>query len=160
MLQASPLLRQKAEEYNIDIDETTGLGLVRVCKRMLEGHLSLLRLSHEKVMPQIERMENELREIEDAFEYSLDPTMTLVLIGQGHIHSRDNLLTELRTAYTKMFIAHSRKKAKDDAENNQKKDNRAAPPGFIAGCLEDISNYCFDSKNAISRALKCFDQAL
>ena len=79
---------------------------------------------------------------------------------KGYIHSMDMLLIEVTTAYTKMSVALSRKQAKDDAEDNQKKDNRAAPPGFIAGCLEDISNYCFDSKNAISRALKCFDKAL
>lgn len=160
MLQASPLLRKKAEEYNIDIDEATGLGLVRVCKRVLEGHLNLLRLSHEKVIPQIERMKNELLEIQNAFEDSLDTTMTVVLIEQGYIHSVDNLLAEVKIAYTKMFVAHARKEDKDDAENDQKKDDRAAPRRLIADCLEDISNYCFESKNAILQALKCFDNAL
>lgn len=156
MPQAS-LLRRKAEEYKIEIDESTALWSVRVCKRMLEGYFSLLRLSHKKVIPEIERVEEELLEIKNLFEDLLDTSEATVLIEKGHIHSMINLSKEVRSAYIKICVALTRNNDKNEAENNQKEEGKAAGDKVIAQCVEDISRNLFDCQDAISQALKCFD---
>ncbi len=156
MAQASLLLRQKAKEYNIDIDESTALWAVRVCKRMLEGYLSLLKLSHEKVIPGIDRMEEELLAIKNFFEDLRGSSDGDFLMKEGYIRSIIEIVNVARKAYIKISVILAQSKAKKNAEDIQKQEDKAAGKEVIARYLEDISQYLFEYQDIIEQVLTCF----
>jgi hypothetical protein len=154
------LLEQKAREFRIDVD-TDYPWEVCVCKRMFQGHLSLLKLSHDKVFSKIKEIKEELLAIQNYFEDLSDNTDDAqALMQKGHIHSAANILQEVRTAYTEILIASVRNEDKEKAESDQKEEGRAAGDGVIASCIKDISRSLFNCRDAIRRALKGFNDKL
>jgi hypothetical protein len=155
MAQAS-VLEQKAQEFGIKDYPWE----VRVCKRMLQGHLTLLRLSHERVAPKIEETEKELLAIKNYFDDLIDTPTADLLIAEGHIQSVTGILQEIRLAYRKIYAALYRSKDKENAEKDQKEEGKAVGDEVILSCINDISQSLFDCQDAIRRALKCFNDKL
>lgn len=94
------IIRSKAAKYGIDLNDTSGLGTLRTCKRMLEDTYGELSLSHKKVIHRIDALEEILLGVKNALEDIYSSTNRFILTSLKHVNSMDNLVGYASEAYS------------------------------------------------------------
>jgi hypothetical protein len=99
------IIRSKAAIYGIDLNDPSGLGTLRTCKRMLEDTRGELSLSHKKVIHRIDKLEEILLGVKNALEDIYSSSDRFIFTSLKHVNSMDNLVRYTSEAYSHIIAA-------------------------------------------------------
>lgn len=110
------IIRSKAALYGINLNDPSGLGTLRTCKRMLEETRGELSLSHKKVIHRIDALEEILLGVKNALEDIYSSPDRFIFTSLKRVNSMDDLVRNAGVAYSHIFTASLRHNDPDKAQ--------------------------------------------
>lgn len=102
----SPFLQQMASRYNINLNPRQQENKLLVCRHVLAGlDIWITRQGHEKILPSIKMLENNLKSVRTEFEIMHAQQELLLFHQMKYIKSTKGVYNRCRSAYNHAFSA-------------------------------------------------------